>query len=175
MPAKLVTAYVSIGSNIGDKEKNLISALKSLGSMPGTKLVAASALYCSAPVGFLAQDDFLNAVVQVETSLGPVELLHGLQQIEEKMGRVRTLRWGPRVIDLDIILYDEANIDLPELQIPHPRMTERAFVLVPLAELQPEMLISSIPIAALVKETLAQKIFLFKQKWFDTLDLTGSI
>ncbi len=175
MLTKPVEAYVSIGSNIGDKERHLVLAVENLGSLENTQLKAVSSLYCSAPVGFLAQDDFLNAAVKVETSLEPFELLHGLQQIEADMGRVRTLRWGPRVIDLDIVLFGAIQIDVPELQIPHPRMKERAFVLVPLAEVEPDMLLAGTPIDDLIKETLNQKIFLFKQKWFDKLSLTGSI
>ena len=100
-----------------------------------------SARYETAPVGVTDQPDFLNAVAQIETALPATDLLDALLNIENKLGRVRTLRWGPRVIDLDLLLYGDAQIALPNLTVPHPRLRERAFVLVPLAEIAPGLVL----------------------------------
>ena len=100
-----------------------------------------SSLYKTAPVGMTEQPDFLNAVVEIQTTLPALELLGVLLHIEKKMGRVRTIRWGPRVIDLDLLLYGEQQIALPNLTVPHPRLRERAFVLVPLAEIAPGLVL----------------------------------
>ncbi len=126
-------AYVGIGANIGDVLANVeraIGAMRELGCV--TKR---SSLYRTRPWGRQGQPEYVNAVVLLETSLTPVTLLHGLQSIERDLGRVRSDRWAPRTIDLDLLLYDDAAIDEAGLQVPHPRLRERAFVLVPLAEI----------------------------------------
>ncbi len=164
-----VKVYIGIGANQGEREQNLREGIRGIKDLPSTKVTGISSLYCTGPVGYAEQDDFLNAVVQVITGLEPVDLLHGLQQIESEMGRVRTVRWGPRIIDLDIILYGNEEINLPEIQVPHPRLAERAFVLVPLAEFEPNLILSGIVISEKIKQVYSQKIYLFKQNWFATI------
>jgi 2-amino-4-hydroxy-6-hydroxymethyldihydropteridine diphosphokinase len=112
-----------------------------LGAHSGIEVLKVSSTYETEPVGYTEQPDFKNAVVMVSTTLQPRELLEVVLGIEQKMGRVRTIRWGPRVIDIDILLYDDKEIDEEGLQIPHPRMMERRFVLEPLAEIAPELVL----------------------------------
>lgn len=100
----------------------------------------ASSLYRTAPVGLTDQPDFLNAVVQIETALSPAELMSAVLSVEKNLGRVRTIRWGPRVIDIDVLLYGTLKIDTPLIVIPHPRMRERSFVMAPLSEIAPELI-----------------------------------
>lgn len=132
-----VICYLGLGSNLGDKEKNLRTALLCLDRQQSVRVKRVAPFYLTAPVGFERQDWFLNTVAEVETGLSPRRLLAVLSGIEEKMGRVREIRWGPRVIDLDILLYGDAVVNEPDLVIPHPEMKKRAFVLVPLADLVP--------------------------------------
>ena len=132
------TAYLSLGSNIGDRERNLRRAIERLESQ-GVRVVRRSSLYETEPRDLRGQPWFLNAVVEVETSLFPVQLLARIHKIERELGRKRTIPKGPRIIDIDILLYGRFLIDTAELQIPHPRMTERRFVLEPLAELAPDL------------------------------------
>jgi 2-amino-4-hydroxy-6-hydroxymethyldihydropteridine diphosphokinase len=127
-----VRAAIGLGSNLGDPPRNVRAALRALGRTG--KLVAQSRLYASKPWGKRDQPDFCNAVALVETELSPHELLNALKAIEHELGRRPGERWGPRVIDLDILTYGRERIDEPNLQIPHPRLFERAFALVPLAE-----------------------------------------
>lgn len=161
--------FISMGSNLGDKEDNLRQAVKALNELKGTVIVKISSLYSTSPVGYLAQDDFLNAMVELNTDLEPQILLQSLQDIEHKLGRVRDIRWGPRTIDLDIILYGQMNIDQADLSVPHPRMNERAFVLVPLAELAPFLRIGEVSLQAMILQTQEQKINLFKKNWFGNI------
>lgn len=105
----------------------------------GCEVVAVSSLYLTKPVGVIDQPDFANAVIRVQTALGPHDLLATCRRIEQELGRGRTIRWGPRVIDIDILLYENAAVDNDELVIPHPRILDRAFVLVPLAEIAPDI------------------------------------
>ena len=128
-------AYLSIGSNIGDRERWLKQAIMELERTDGLQVEKISSIYETDPVGFAEQDTFLNMAVKVRTSLSAHELLIRCLQIEKQLGRVREFRLGPRKIDLDILLYNNENIEMEDLQIPHPRMTERAFVLVPLLEI----------------------------------------
>ena len=134
-----IMAYVGIGTNIGDRAANVAQALQALAAEPAIEFAEASSLYETAPVGKTDQPDFLNAVIALRTSLPPRDLLDALLHIENQMGRVRTLRWGPRVIDLDLLLYGDEQIQTPGLTVPHPRLRERAFVLVPLAEIAPDL------------------------------------
>ena len=159
----IVKAYLGIGSNQGERERNLVEGVKAVNALANTKVRAVSSLYCSAPVGYLEQADFLNAVIQIDTCLQPLELLHGLQEVENRLGRIRTLKWGPRTIDLDILLYGNQIVDIPTLQIPHPRMWERAFVMVPLGELAPDLGNPEINFPD-------QNILLLKKGWFDKLN-----
>ncbi|MGG0644385.1 2-amino-4-hydroxy-6-hydroxymethyldihydropteridine diphosphokinase [Sporosarcina gallistercoris] len=134
------TAFISIGTNLGDREGFLKLAVTSLYATDGIESVEASSIYETAPVGVTDQPDFLNMVVRVETVLESHELLAECQRIEMELGRERTIRWGPRTVDLDILLYNSDRIESETLSIPHPRMRERAFVLIPLTELAPECL-----------------------------------
>ena len=131
-------AFIGLGSNLGEREAMIRLALDDLARMPETLLVRASSLYDTEPVGEVEQPNFLNAVAQIDTELTPRQLLWNLMLIEKRLGRVRTQqRWGPRAIDLDLLLYGSVIIDEPDLQIPHPELTRRSFVLVPLMELDP--------------------------------------
>lgn len=132
------TVYLGLGANIGDRESNLRDAVRMLRER-GCELTAASSLYETKPVGITDQPDFLNAVIAVKTALDPRDLLAVCRKIEQEMGRVRTLRYGPRVIDIDILLYEGTESNDDELTIPHPRIPDRAFVLVPLAEIAPDV------------------------------------
>ncbi|NPV28703.1 MAG: 2-amino-4-hydroxy-6-hydroxymethyldihydropteridine diphosphokinase [Firmicutes bacterium] len=133
-------AYVGLGSNLGDRAANLGRARQELDSHPQIRITRTSSLYESEPVGFLDQGWFLNQVVEIETDLDPFALLRVLQGIENTLGRKREIRWGPRVIDLDLLLFDNRTLATPELVLPHPRMYERNFVLVPLHEIAPDLL-----------------------------------
>jgi 2-amino-4-hydroxy-6-hydroxymethyldihydropteridine diphosphokinase len=133
------TAYIGMGGNLGDKRSNLEKALELLGSTPGIKLNKVASYYRTAPLGGPVQDWYLNTVAEVITSLEPHQLLSALFKIEDELGRVRTIRWGPRTVDLDLLLYGCQEINDAALTLPHPRMTGRAFVMVPLAELAPEL------------------------------------
>ena len=127
--------YISLGSNQGNPEDNIKQALRIIDSASETNIISVSSLYLTEPVGYEDQPWFHNCVAEIETRLTPHELLGILQETENTLGRVRTVRWGPRTIDLDILLYDNLQIDDELLIIPHPRMKERSFVMVPLAEI----------------------------------------
>jgi 2-amino-4-hydroxy-6-hydroxymethyldihydropteridine diphosphokinase len=131
-----VRAYFGIGANLGDRAAALQGAVDGLAA-GGLEVVAVSPVYETAPVGGPAQPDYLNAVVEVETAVSPRELLELAQRVENAAGRVRLERWGPRTLDVDVLLVGELTVDEPDLVVPHPRMAERAFVLVPLADLDP--------------------------------------
>lgn len=130
-------AYISIGSNIGDRLNHLVEAIRALHSQVNVVVSTVSSIYETAPVGFTDQADFLNIVVRVETELDAYELLEVCQKVEHERGRVRDIRWGPRTVDLDILLYNNDNVVAENLVVPHPRMHERAFVLTPLLEIAP--------------------------------------
>jgi 2-amino-4-hydroxy-6-hydroxymethyldihydropteridine diphosphokinase len=130
------TVYIALGTNIGERQKNIQLAIQAIQSQ--VRLLAQSSVYQTAPVGYLDQADFLNQVIKVETQRTPETLLWFLKEQERDMGRMKTFRDGPRVIDLDILFFNELELELPDLQIPHPRLHERAFVLVPLSEIAPE-------------------------------------
>jgi 2-amino-4-hydroxy-6-hydroxymethyldihydropteridine diphosphokinase len=129
---KWETAYLGIGSNVGDKARNCIRAIRALPS--NTEIVQISSLYKTEPVGYLAQEWFVNCVVEVVTNLSVRGLLERLQRIERTMRRRKTVRWGPRIIDLDILFFGRDVINDEDLRVPHPRLHQRRFVLVPLAE-----------------------------------------
>lgn len=135
-----VVAYVGLGSNLDDPPAQLRSAIAALGGLPDTRLLRHSGFYRSAPWGIAEQPDYVNAVAELSTGLAAGDLLAGLLDIEKRAGRVRGAdRWGPRTIDLDLLIYGDQRIDSDGLQVPHPRMGERAFVIVPLAELDPRL------------------------------------
>jgi 2-amino-4-hydroxy-6-hydroxymethyldihydropteridine diphosphokinase len=133
----MVRVYLGLGTNLGDRLHNLEAALAALPE--GVHVRGLSRVYETAPWGYLDQPDFLNQVAEVETDLSPLDLLGELKRIEQHQGRQQTFRYGPRQIDIDILLYGRQVIDAPGVQIPHPRLAERAFVLVPLAELAPNL------------------------------------
>ena len=132
------TAYLALGSNLGDREKNLDLALKALAN-PAIELVRSSSIYETAPMLLENQPWFLNQVAEVKTSLFPRQLLHAMQDIERQLGRKRTIPNGPRLIDIDLLLYGRTVMSSAELTVPHPRMAERRFVLEPLSELAPRL------------------------------------
>ena len=134
----MVEAAIALGSNIGAKADNIDRAVALLDAVPGVRVTARSRDFRTAPWGITDQDWFVNAAVLVETTLSPRALLAACLDIEARLGRVREIRWGPRLIDLDILLFGDRDIDEPGLTVPHPRMMERAFVLAPLADLMPE-------------------------------------
>lgn len=130
-----VTAFIALGSNLQDPPRQLNLALTALAALPETQLIAVSSFYRSTAVGPGEQPDYLNAVARLQTTLSPTLLLEKLQTIETQQGRTRETRWGPRTLDLDIVLYGTQVINTPDLHIPHPRMHERDFVLYPLREI----------------------------------------
>ncbi len=133
-------AYIGFGSNLGDGIKNCRRALEAIGADPRNRLVRCSPLYRTEPVGKKDQGWFVNGVVAVETSMTPGELLESLLSVEDRLGRVRKEKWGPRIIDLDILFYGDNILDESNLRIPHPRIRERRFVLVPLNEIAPDLI-----------------------------------
>ena len=138
---KRIAAYIGLGSNLEDPASQIKAGCTALAALPATELIARSALYRSAPVGYGDQPDFINAVAKVETALDARALLDALLAIELKRGRVRDFPNAPRTLDLDLLLYGDLKLHAPGLTIPHPRMHERAFVLVPLAEIDPQCVI----------------------------------
>lgn len=134
-------AYIALGSNMGDRFEYLKKAIFLLNSHEEIRVVNTSSIYETDPVGYTDQDQFLNMAVQVITRLKPHELLDECLRIEEELGRKREIRWGPRTLDLDILLYNQENIETEKLTIPHPRMSERAFVILPLLEMDPKLML----------------------------------
>jgi 2-amino-4-hydroxy-6-hydroxymethyldihydropteridine diphosphokinase len=131
-----IRAYIGIGSNLNDPVAQVKEAVEEIALLPDSLLVARSSLYNGKPMGRQDQPDYVNAVVALDTLLSAEKLLHGLQQIEQLQGRERDgERWGPRILDLDLLLYGKSVIDTPGLQVPHPGMHERDFVIIPLAEI----------------------------------------
>jgi 2-amino-4-hydroxy-6-hydroxymethyldihydropteridine diphosphokinase len=153
MAATVHRAFVGLGSNLQDPVAQLRAACLALDRIPATRLQRASQLYRTPPWGLSEQPDFVNAVVELATGLAPRALLHALQALERQAGRARAVRWGPRVLDLDLLLYDDTSRDDDGLQLPHPHLHERAFVLVPLAEIAPDLVV---PGRGPVRELLAQ-------------------
>jgi 2-amino-4-hydroxy-6-hydroxymethyldihydropteridine diphosphokinase len=135
---RLVRAYLGIGANLGDRVAHLQGAVDGLAATPDVEVVAVSPVYETAPVGGPVQPDYLNAVVAVDTTLGPRALLELANRLEAEADRVREVHWGPRTLDIDVLLVGDVAVNEPDLVVPHPRMLERAFVLVPLADLDPE-------------------------------------
>jgi 2-amino-4-hydroxy-6-hydroxymethyldihydropteridine diphosphokinase len=132
--AGLYEAYVALGSNLGDREQSLRQAIEQLSVRPGIQVERVSNIYETDPVGYTDQPAFLNMAAAVRTSLTPDDLLSVLLDVEQQLGRIRDIRWGPRTVDLDLLLYEDLKMDTERLTLPHPRMMERAFVLVPLCD-----------------------------------------
>jgi len=134
----MAQTFIGLGSNLGERQANLNDAVRRLGEIEGVRVAAVSSFHETEPVGGPPQPTFLNAAAELDTDLAPEDLLRRMLAVESDMGRVRDVRWGPRVIDLDLLLYEDLVMDTPDLQIPHPRMQERRFVMVPLAEIAPD-------------------------------------
>ncbi len=147
--------YIGLGSNVGNKAENLARAHLLIEAMDDVYIKQASSLYQTTPWGKTDQEDFINQVIEIETELLPLDLLHRLQDIEIKLGRQRDVRWGPRTIDLDVLLYGRETIDLEELKVPHPYLLQRLFVLIPLQEIAPELVF---PDGAKITEVLNRLI-----------------
>jgi 2-amino-4-hydroxy-6-hydroxymethyldihydropteridine diphosphokinase len=155
--------YLGLGSNLGDRKANLQAAVE--GIEPVARLLAASPIYQTPPWGYFAQPDFLNQVIRVETDQSPSELLVYMKDLETRLGRTATVRYGPRTIDIDILFYDDLILDEPGLTIPHPRIQGRAFVLVPLADLAPDMLhpLEGKTISAMLEQVDRSEIALYEE------------
>lgn len=151
-----VPAYVSLGSNLGDSAAHLAFAREALAALPGVELCAASPLYRTEPQGFLDQPFFLNQVLGLRVTLGPLDLLDALLAVENARGRRRDIRFGPRTLDLDLLLFGNACMDNERLTLPHPRMLERAFVLAPLADIAADLVL---PSGITVREALERTDF----------------
>jgi 2-amino-4-hydroxy-6-hydroxymethyldihydropteridine diphosphokinase len=136
MSSAAVACYIGIGSNLGDARQRVEEALQALGRLPESRLIAQSSLFRTAPID-AGGDDYINAVARVDTSLAPEQLLQQLHIVEQAAGRERPYRNAPRTLDLDLLLYGNQSIATPTLDVPHPRMTERAFVLIPLLQIDP--------------------------------------
>lgn len=147
-------AYIALGTNIEPRQQHLEKAIKLLVQKENIELISLSSIYETAPVGYTDQAHFLNMVLEIETSLSPEKLLDVCQAIETQLGRERTIRFGPRTIDLDILLYNDENRTSERLTIPHPRMGERGFVLIPLKEIAPNLIfpVTGKPITELVND-----------------------
>ena len=132
-------AYIGLGANLGDPRSTLRSALRGLNRLPGTRCLRCSRFYLNPPLGPQDQNHYTNAVAELETGLAPAQLLAWLLELERRHGRVRERRWGPRTLDLDLLLVDALRLHTARLTLPHPRLHQRAFVLYPLAELEPRL------------------------------------
>ncbi len=133
-------AFLGLGSNLGDKLKNIKTSLELISSHEEITILSVSSIYKTPPVGFEEQDFFLNAVIKISTNLSPFELLKFIQLIEKKLGRKRIFKWGPRTIDIDILVYNDWIINRNNLQVPHPLMHERGFVLIPFNEIESSLI-----------------------------------
>jgi 2-amino-4-hydroxy-6-hydroxymethyldihydropteridine diphosphokinase len=159
------TAFIALGSNLGIRYDNITNAIKQLTSNADIRLVNFSSIYETDPVGYEDQDLFLNMVIEVTTDLDANELLDRCLKTELELGRKRETRWGPRTIDLDILLYNQENIETEKLIVPHPRMFERAFVLIPLIEVKPAFLWMEKPLNQMLAELPDKEgVRIWKQK-----------
>ncbi|MFQ5770813.1 MAG: 2-amino-4-hydroxy-6-hydroxymethyldihydropteridine diphosphokinase [bacterium] len=129
--------YIGLGSNLGDRLSNLKKALQKIDCLPATKVKKFSSIYETEPIGYLSQDNFLNMAVEISTHLNPESFLFQIQKIEHELGRIRNVRWGPRIIDIDILYWGEKIFKTDHLQIPHSEIENRRFVLIPLNEIAP--------------------------------------
>ena len=149
----MTNSYIALGSNLGKPAQQIASALEAMARLPDTELQAQSPWYCSAAIGPGPQPDYINAVARLDTGLTSLQLLHALQAIEIAHGRERKQHWGPRTLDLDILLYGEDTVSSPELSIPHPRLQQRNFVLYPLFDLAPDL---ALPCGTTIASLLAR-------------------
>lgn len=151
-------AYLGIGGNIGDTKSNIEETIELLKSKSKIDVTKVSSIYETEPVGYTDQAWFLNIVVEIETSLEPLDLLKACQDIENELKRERTIRWGPRTIDVDILLYEDFTSDSEVLTVPHPRMTERAFAMVPLYEINKDIMINKKYIKEIIDNLKGEEI-----------------
>lgn len=147
----MAKVYLGLGSNIGDKKDYLERAIKLLTEHERIQMIKSSSYYETEPIGYTEQDLFLNIVIEIDTLLEPYDLLAYCNKIEEKLNRQRVVRWGPRTIDIDILLYDQHTSDEEQLMLPHPRMCERAFVMIPLYEIAKDIHINGVHIENLMQ------------------------
>lgn len=152
------SVFLALGSNVGDSRQYLAKAIELLSAQ--LRDVKAAPIYTSKAVGYTDQPDFLNTAVRAETELSPAELFRFVKDVEQQVGRIFRFRWGPREIDIDIIFYDDLQLDSPELTIPHPRFTERDFVLRPLCDIEPEKIdpVSGLTVTALLERMPPSKL-----------------
>jgi 2-amino-4-hydroxy-6-hydroxymethyldihydropteridine diphosphokinase len=151
-----VAAFIGLGSNLDEPTQQVLSALAELAALPDSELRARSSLYQTPPMGPPNQPDYVNAVAELATRLSPHRLLDELQRIEQKHRRLRQEHWGPRTLDLDLLVYGSAQIDDPRLRVPHPGLADRAFVVVPLAEIAPALQIPGLPTPAALRASLPE-------------------
>jgi 2-amino-4-hydroxy-6-hydroxymethyldihydropteridine diphosphokinase len=158
--------FIALGSNIGNRANYLRNALREINELKQTRVVKTSSIYETEPVGYTDQEAFLNMVATIQTELPARELLAELLQVEKKLDRTREVHWGPRTIDLDILLYNQENIQSEDLKIPHPRMLDRGFVMIPLYELKPDLQFphTEDTFSKLIKERIDNKgVYVWKQ------------
>ena len=162
----MVKAFLSLGSNMGDRLEYLSKAIDKIAQIQGCNILNKSRVYETEPWGYENQEAFLNLCISIETSLSPYELLESLQTIELELDRVRKIHWGPRTIDIDILLFDDIICEDDKLTIPHPRMSERAFVLIPLYDIEKNLIIDGIKLEDLINKTDTRGIKEYKKNDF---------
>jgi len=138
-----VTSYLGLGSNIGNANQNIVQAIDLISAIDNVEVTNKASFYLSKAWGKTDQDDFINTVIEIKCSLSPEELLKSLKKVEGDMGRIKKEKWGPRIIDIDILTFADCEVNLPHLKIPHPYMTQRSFVMAPLYELNQSMIIAN--------------------------------
>ena len=158
----MVDCYLGLGSNMGDRERYLRKAVGLLAEHEAIKIRKVSSIYATAPVGYTAQPDFLNVVLHAATSLSPESLLAVCLSVEQQLERIREIRWGPRTIDIDILLFDDIEVHTSRLTIPHPQMTQRLFVLLPLAELAPDLRMGGGAVKTDIRKIQDQRVQVYK-------------
>ncbi|MEM5771078.1 MAG: 2-amino-4-hydroxy-6-hydroxymethyldihydropteridine diphosphokinase [Bacillota bacterium] len=158
----MVDCYLGLGSNMGDRERYLRKAVGLLAEHEAIKIRKVSSIYATAPVGYTAQPDFLNVVLHAATSLSPESLLAVCLSVEQQLERIREIRWGPRTIDIDILLFDDIEVHTSRLTIPHPQMTQRLFVLLPLAELAPDLRMRGGAVKTDIRKIQDQRVQVYK-------------
>ncbi|WP_347450860.1 2-amino-4-hydroxy-6-hydroxymethyldihydropteridine diphosphokinase [Acetoanaerobium noterae] len=162
----MVKAFLSLGSNMGDRLEYLSKAIDKIAEIQGCNILNKSRVYETEPWGYENQEAFLNLCISIETSLSPYELLESLQTIELELDRVRKIHWGPRTIDIDILLFDDIICEDDKLTIPHPRMSERAFVLIPLYDIEKNLIIDGIKLEDLINKIDTRGIKEYKKNDF---------
>lgn len=151
---RVTTAFIGIGSNLDNPLLQVQTALRELAEIPNTELIRSSSLYRTPPMGPPDQPDYINAVAALTTTLSPTELLDALQALEARHGRVRTIHWGPRTLDLDLLLYGNETVHTARLTVPHPGIAQRAFVVLPLAEIAPALEIQGLGALSMLRAAL---------------------